>query len=106
MKITGADNVWLVTDHLDNVNLHKNFPTIESRLNKLGLSLGKDPLPVAPAAHYMVGGLDVDTDGRVLMEDGNAMPGLYAIGEVACTGMHGANPASLKQFTGSSSLCK
>ena len=91
MKITGADNVWLVTDHLDNVNLHKNFPTIESRLNKLGLSLGKDPLPVAPAAHYMVGGLDVDTDGRVLMEDGNAMPGLYAIGEVACTGMHGAN---------------
>ena len=60
-------------------------------MNKLGLSLGRDPLPVAPAAHYMVGGLKVDIDGRVLMENGEAMPGLYGIGEVACTGMHGAN---------------
>ena len=91
MKITGADNVWLVTEHLDSVKLHDQFPTIESRLNKLGLSLGRDALPVAPAAHYMVGGLKVDIEGRVLMEDGNPMPGLYAIGEVACTGMHGAN---------------
>ena len=91
MKITGADNVWLVTEHLDSVKLHDHFPTIESRLNKLGLSLGRDALPVAPAAHYMVGGLKVDIEGRVLMEDENPMPGLYAIGEVACTGMHGAN---------------
>ena len=91
MKITGADNVWLVTDHLDKEKLHNHFPTIEARLNKFGLSLGRDPLPVAPAAHYMVGGLKVDIDGRVLMNNGIAMPGLYAIGEVACTGMHGAN---------------
>ena len=91
MKITGADNVWLVTDHLDTSKLHNHFPTIESRLNELDLSLGKDALPVAPAAHYMVGGLDVDINGRVLMGTGEAIPGLYAIGEVACTGMHGAN---------------
>ena len=91
MKITGEDNVWLITDHLDKEKLRDHFPTIESRLNKYGLSLGRDPLPVAPAAHYMVGGLDVDMDGRVLMENGKAMPGLYGIGEVACTGMHGAN---------------
>ena len=91
MKITGEDNVWLVTDHLDTQSLHDHFPNIEGRLNKLGLSLGRDPLPVAPAAHYMVGGLKVDIDGRVLMENGEAMPGLYGIGEVACTGMHGAN---------------
>ena len=91
MKITGDDNVWLITDHLDHEKLHEHFPTIEGRLNKLGLSLGRDPLPVAPAAHYMVGGLSVDIHGRVLMEDGNSMPGLYGIGEVACTGMHGAN---------------
>ncbi len=91
MKITGADNVWLVTEHLDSGKLHDHFPNIESRLNKLGLSLGRDALPVAPAAHYMVGGLNVDIEGRVLMGDGNPMPGLYAIGEVACTGMHGAN---------------
>lgn len=91
MKITGEDNVWLVTDHLETKKLHDHFPTIERRLNNLGLSLGTDPLPVAPAAHYMVGGLNVDIDGRVLMENGHVMPGLYGIGEVACTGMHGAN---------------
>ena len=91
MKITGADNVWLVTDHLDKDELRKNFPTIESKLNQFELSLGRDPLPVAPAAHYMVGGLSVDIDGRVLMSNGEVMKGLYAIGEVACTGMHGAN---------------
>ena len=77
--------------HLDSAKLHDHFPTIESRLNELGLSLGRDALPVAPAAHYMVGGLEVDIEGRVLMTNGKAMPGLYAIGEVACTGMHGAN---------------
>ena len=91
MKVTGADNVWLVTDHLDKEKLHKAFPTIETRLSKYNLSLGVDPLPVAPAAHYMVGGLSVDLHGQVLMKDGSAMPGLYGIGEVACTGMHGAN---------------
>ena len=91
MKITGDDNVWLVTDHLDKEKMHEHFPTIEGRLNKLGLSLGRDPLPVAPAAHYMVGGLSVDIHGRVLMQNGSSMPGLYGIGEVACTGMHGAN---------------
>ena len=91
MKITGADNVWLITDHLDKEKLHNHFPNIESKLNQYSLSLGRDALPVAPAAHYMVGGLSVDINGRVLMEDGTAMPGLYGIGEVACTGMHGAN---------------
>ena len=77
--------------HLDKEKLHKAFPTIETRLSKYNLSLGVDPLPVAPAAHYMVGGLSVDLHGQVLMKDGSAMPGLYGIGEVACTGMHGAN---------------
>lgn len=91
MKVTGADNVWLMTDHLNRQKLLDNFPNIESKLNLHGLSLGKDPVPVAPAAHYMVGGLSVDINGRVLMESGIPMPGLYGIGEVACTGMHGAN---------------
>ena len=91
MKVTGADNVWLVTDHLNRQKLLDNFPNIESKLNLHRLSLGKDPVPVAPAAHYMVGGLSVDINGRVLMENGIPIPGLYGIGEVACTGMHGAN---------------
>ena len=71
--------------------MHSQFPNIESRLNQYGLSLARDPLPVAPAAHYMVGGLSVDINGRVLMDSGEVIPGLYGIGEVACTGMHGAN---------------
>jgi L-aspartate oxidase len=91
MKETGAENVWLVTDHLESEALRNEFPNIEERLNRHGLSLGETPLPVAPAAHYMVGGLDVDLNGRVLMSGGNSIPGLYGIGEVACTGMHGAN---------------
>ena len=91
MKRSGFDHVWLVTDHLNVEKLRNHFPTIESRLNIAGLSLGRDHLPVAPAAHYMVGGLSVDIDARVLMDDGTTIPGLYGIGEVACTGMHGAN---------------
>ncbi|MDP6869194.1 MAG: L-aspartate oxidase [Candidatus Poseidoniaceae archaeon] len=91
MKINGSNQVWLVTDHLDSTKLHNEFPTIEKRLNRHNLSLGKDPLPVAPAAHYTVGGLEVDLFGRVITSGNKPMPGLYAIGEVACTGMHGAN---------------
>ncbi|MBA88844.1 MAG: L-aspartate oxidase [Euryarchaeota archaeon] len=91
MKVTGADNVWLITDHLDKEKLRNHFPNIESKLNEYNLSLGVDPIPVAPAAHYMVGGLSVDINARVLQNNADPIPGLYGIGEVACTGMHGAN---------------
>ncbi len=91
MKREGSNQVWLITDHLDQNILHSEFPNIENRLNRHNLSLGRDPLPVAPAAHYMVGGLEVDENGRVFTNKGKTIPGLYAIGEVACTGMHGAN---------------
>ena len=91
MKTTGKDNVWLVTDHLDKEKLSLEFPTIKERLKRHNICLGEDPLPVAPAAHYMVGGLLVDSNAIVLQEDGKQIPGLYGIGEVACTGMHGAN---------------
>jgi len=92
MKQTGAENVYLVTSHLDKVHLLNHFPTSQDRLDRHGLHLGRDPLPVAPAAHYVVGGLDVDSIGRPhARESGEFIRGLYAIGEVACTGMHGAN---------------
>jgi len=92
MKRSGDENVYLVTEHLDLDELQNRFPTIASRLARHGIILGRDPLPVAPAAHYFVGGLKVDSVGRVL-QAGNEriMQGLFAIGEVACTGMHGAN---------------
>lgn len=95
MKRTGDKSVWLITSHLDGDELKERFPTIQSRLNNHGLELGRDPLPVAPAAHYMVGGIDVDKNGlsKQLIEEDiiSEYTGLYAIGEVACTGLHGAN---------------
>ena len=92
MKQTGSTHVFLVTSHLDQTHLLAHFPTIQKRLDRHGLKLGRDPLPVAPAAHYVVGGLAVDGIGRPHSRDSGAIiPSLYAIGEVACTGMHGAN---------------
>ena len=95
MKRTGDNCVWLVTSHLKSMDLKQRFPTIQSRLDKHGLELGVEPLPVAPAAHYMVGGISVDKNGLAQQcpSCSNPLPfrGLYAIGEVACTGLHGAN---------------
>jgi len=95
MKESGENCVWLVTSHLDKQEVQERFPTIQARLQKHGLELGGEPLPVAPAAHYMVGGISVDENGlaRQCPTCSNEIqyPGLYAIGEVACTGLHGAN---------------
>ncbi len=89
---SGASHVYLVTEHLDKAHLDGRFPMISNRLRKDGLELGIDPLPVAPAAHYIVGGIQVDDVGSALLKHTEkAIPGLFAIGEVACTGMHGAN---------------
>ena len=92
LKITGKPHVYLITSHLDETLLNSHFPNISSRLKRHGLKLGHDPLPISPAAHYVVGGLEVDDLGRpIVKENGEIFPRLYAIGEVACTGMHGAN---------------
>ena len=90
LKKSGDPHVLLVTEHLDREGLRQSFPTICSKLEEFGIDLGSDPIPVTPAAHYMVGGISVDSMGRAII-DGTPMPGLFAIGEVACTGLHGAN---------------
>lgn len=90
LKRSGDRNVILVTEHLDATDLRHHFPMIANHLSSHGISLGPDPIPVVPAAHYMVGGIAVDEIGRALV-NGAKMSGLYAIGEVACTGLHGAN---------------
>ena len=91
MKKHGTSHVHLVTSHLD-LPWQEKFPTIARRLDQEGLQLGTDPIPVVPAAHYMVGGVRVDDIGRAFLQGTTEpMPHLYAIGEVACTGMHGAN---------------
>ena len=61
------------------------FPTIAEMCRRVGLDLARDPIPVGPAAHYIMGGVDTDEWGRT------SLPGLFAAGEVACTGVHGAN---------------
>ena len=65
--------------------VHARFPHIAAACRAAGLDLARDPVPVSPAAHYVMGGVETDLDGRT------SVPGLFAAGEVACTGVHGAN---------------
>jgi L-aspartate oxidase len=77
--------VHLSLAHLDASRLRERFPTIGDMCRQFGLDLATDPIPVGPAAHYLMGGIDTDEWGRT------SLPGLFAAGEVACTGVHGAN---------------
>jgi L-aspartate oxidase len=81
---TGHD-VFLSLAHLDPDFVHARFPLISAACREAGLDLARDRIPVGPAAHYVMGGVQTDLDGRT------TVPGLYAAGEVACTGVHGAN---------------
>jgi len=85
MADTGSDHVWLDARHLGAEFLRHRFPTIYERLLEHGIDLTTDLVPVAPAQHYHSGGVITDLVGRT------TVPGLYAVGEVACTGVHGAN---------------
>jgi L-aspartate oxidase len=81
----GVEYEYLDLRHLPAGKMYARFPTISAICRHYGLDLASDLLPVAPAAHYCMGGIMVDTWGRTSCE------GLYAVGEVACTGVHGAN---------------
>ena len=85
MAIDESDHVFLDLRHLDAGAMHERFPTISDVLRSHGLDLARDLLPVAPAAHYFMGGIVAATDGET------AIAGLLALGEAACTGVHGAN---------------
>jgi L-aspartate oxidase len=77
--------VCLTLAHLDAGRVRSRFPTIAEMCRQLGIDIAVDPSPVGPAAHYLMGGIDTDTWGRT------SVPGLFAAGETACTGVHGAN---------------
>ena len=85
MKIRGDDFVYLDCTHLDSAKLKDHFPNIYEKCLKIGIDITKDKLPVIPAAHYLCGGIMVDKNGR------SGIKNLYAIGETASTGLHGAN---------------
>jgi L-aspartate oxidase len=85
MREQGLRHVWLDARGLGTDLLLHRFPSIVARCRELGIDPVAEPIPVAPAAHYASGGVRTDLAGRT------SIPGLYACGEVACTGVHGAN---------------
>ncbi|MBS0608386.1 MAG: FAD-binding protein, partial [Proteobacteria bacterium] len=85
MKKHGLDCVHLDISHQSPAFLHEHFPNILAHCAELGIDITKEPIPVVPTAHFTCGGVLTDHSGRT------DLPGLYAVGEVAYTGLHGAN---------------
>ena len=85
MQALDVDHLWLDLRPVGLPRLERQFPTILGRCRELGLEPTREPIPVAPAAHYWMGGIWTDLQATT------SVPGLYAVGEVACTGVHGAN---------------
>lgn len=85
MKAAGSDHVYLDVTHKDPEETRRHFPNIYEKCLSLGIDITKDYIPVAPAAHYLCGGIKVNLDGE------SSIHRLYALGECSCTGLHGGN---------------
>jgi L-aspartate oxidase len=93
LRATGEQHVWLDATALGAAFVGRRFPGIRRACLAAGYDLAREPVPVAPAAHYTCGGVVADLDGRT------SVGGLYAVGEVACTGVHGANRLASNSIT-------
>src|SRR4030081_1213693 len=87
------DHLWLDATALGRAALEREFPTVTALCRARGIDPVTEPIPVAPGAHYACGGIRADMDGR------NSVAGLYAVGEAASTGVHGANPLASNSLT-------
>lgn len=85
MKKTNSNNVFLDVSFMEKSFLQNRFPNIYNKCLEEGIDISKEPIPVAPAQHYFMGGIKVDLNGKTSMKN------LYAFGETSCTGVHGAN---------------
>ena len=85
LKTRGEDHVYLDVTHKDPEETRRHFPNIYKKCLSIGIDITKEYIPVAPAAHYLCGGIKVDLDGQ------SSIRRLYAIGECSCTGLHGGN---------------
>jgi len=88
-----ADHLWLDATGLGRAALERDFPTVTALCRARGIDPAAEPIPVAPGAHYACGGIRADMDGRT------SVPGLYAVGEAASTGVHGANRLASNSLT-------
>ncbi len=91
MAETAADHLWLDATGVERMD--DRFPTVAAACRKQGVDPATDPIPVAPGAHYACGGVRADMSGRT------SLPGVFAVGEVACTGVHGANRLASNSLT-------
>ena len=85
MKKEGSEHVWLSLEPIPTEEIRSHFPHIYEHCLQAGYDITKEPIPVVPAQHYFMGGIDVDLDSQTSMER------LYAVGETACNGVHGRN---------------
>lgn len=85
IRKTNFTHVYLDVRHLPTQAFRERFPQLAKLVDEFAIDMGKDLIPIYPAAHYMIGGVDIDLNGKT------SLPGLYAVGEASCSGLHGAN---------------